>query len=410
MSSSSDGEAYDTSDCLEKSSPNAGKRRRLEAVASKKGNWQSKFVCMNPSDNTTEDSNPNQGTVQILRQMADHYASIRDHWRVMAYRKAICMLRQHPEHISTREQALSLPNIGPRIAEKIAEIVETDTLRALHSISTNTETNGPLNLFLSIHGVGISLAQSWITAGHRRLSTLLQLPSITANLRTAILHHASFKTRIPRPEVLQHAAQVTKYLHAIHPTGLLTIAGSYRRGASDCGDIDFLLSAPDLSLDSLRAMWLTQLLPRLVAVSYVRCTLAHTNPITGTKWQGATTLPGGPMLADPAPDDDDEHELRKALLRDRRVWRRVDVLLVPWAERGAAELYFTGDAIFNRSLRLLARKKGWRLNEKGLFVDVGPRPWGEQGAVGRRVAGETEKGILQYLGVPWREPFERICG
>ena len=35
-----------------------------------------------------------------------------------------------------------------------------------------------------------------------------------------------------------------------------------------------------------------------------------------------------------------------------------------------ALIYFTGNDIFNRSIRLLASKKGYRLNQHGLWEDV----------------------------------------
>ena len=56
----------------------------------------------------------------------------------------------------------------------------------------------------------------------------------------------------------------------------------------------------------------------------------------GTKWHGASRI-GGPDSNKP--------------------WRRIDFLLVPEEEMGAALLYFTGNDIFNRSMRLLASKK-----------------------------------------------------
>jgi len=37
---------------------------------------------------------------------------------------------------------------------------------------------------------------------------------------------------------------------------------------------------------------------------------------------------------------------------------------------GVALLYFTGNDIFNRSMRLLTSKKGMRLNQHTLFKDV----------------------------------------
>jgi DNA polymerase IV len=82
---------------------------------------------------------------------------------------------------------------------------------------------------------------------------------------------------------------------------------------------------------------------------------------------------------------------------------------VPEEEMGAALIYFTGNDIFNRSIRLLARKKGMRLNQKGLYKDVKRGRRGEKLNEGMLVEGQSEKKIFEVLGVPWREPEERIC-
>ena len=90
---------------------------------------------------------------------------------------------------------------------------------------------------------------------------------------------------------------------------------------------------------------------------------------------------------------------------------------MPEEERGAAMIYFTGNDIFNRSIRLLARKKGYRLNQRGLWRDVIREGWapdrggkgGGKGTRGMLVEGRNERRIFEKLGVPWREPGERIC-
>jgi DNA polymerase IV len=90
------------------------------------------------------------------------------------------------------------------------------------------------------------------------------------------------------------------------------------------------------------------------------------------------------------------------------LWRRIDLLFVPSAEIGAALLYFTGNDIFNRSMRLLARKKGMCLNQKGLFADVLRTQQGKLNA-GRLVESRNERRIFAVLGVPWRAPEHRVC-
>jgi len=76
---------------------------------------------------------------------------------------------------------------------------------------------------------------------------------------------------------------------------------------------------------------------------------------------------------------------------------------------GAALLYFTGNDIFNRNMRLLASKKGMRLNQHMLFKDVMRGPGRTKLNEGTVVGGQDEKRIFDILGVPWHPPEHRNC-
>lgn len=89
-------------------------------------------------------------------------------------------------------------------------------------------------------------------------------------------------------------------------------------------------------------------------------------------------------------------------------WRRIDLLVVPWDERGAALLYFTGNDIFNRSMRLLASKKGYGLNQRGLFRDVLRGPRREKLTNGTKAEGEDEKVSPHTVPLP-RESKAKGC-
>ena len=69
-----------------------------------------------------------------------------------------------------------------------------------------------------------------------------------------------------------------------------------------------------------------------------------------------------------------------------------DLRVVPAESWGAALCYFTGSKAHNIVLRNIAIKKGWKLNEYGLFE-------GE-----RRIAGATEEEIYEKLGLQYIEP------
>lgn len=344
-------------------------------------NYSDKFQCM--QKHTGENSNnANAATIVILQQMADYYGQMGDEWRIRAYRKAIASLRNHPTKVCTKEEALALPNVGERLATKIEEIAFTNRLRRLDNALAEPHDR-ILQTFMKVYGAGFVNASQWVRQGFTTLDELLQKADLTENQKIGIDHFEDFQERIPRAEVTQHGEIVRQAVHNLDTAVQITIGGSYRRGAKDSGDIDFIITRPETGLDHIRAVVVEQLVPALFSQGFLKASLAATSG-DGSKWHGACCLPGN------------------------RTWRRIDFLLVPWAEMGAALIYFTGNDIFNRSLRLLASTKGFRLNQRGLYKDVIRGKKRERVTEGTLVEGRDERRIFEILGVPWRPPEHRI--
>lgn len=80
---------------------------------------------------------------------------------------------------------------------------------------------------------------------------------------------------------------------------------------------------------------------------------------------------------------------------------RVDLFFTTTEELPYALFHYTGSKGYNIRTRAFAKKKGWRLNQYGLY-DV---------ATGRRVRGSTairtEEDLARFLGVSYREPTNR---
>lgn len=348
-----------------------------------------------------DSDNPNAKTIAILQEMENYYYSVRDEWRCRAYRQAIAQLRKQTHRITTKEEAGRLRFIGPRLAAKIEEIVWTNKLQRLEHAKLET-TDYTLGIFIKIYGVGFIQASKWVQQGLRTLDDLLRSPDVklTPNQRIGIEHYEDFRLRIPREETKQLEAIVRTSLQSIDPTLQMLVGGSYRRGAGDSGDIDIIITKPGADAAQLRETTLNALIPRLEEIGFLTARLAVTGRDDGSKWHGACQLPQELDLQGIMVPNDPS--------RNPNPWRRIDFLLVPWDELGAAMIYFTGDDIFNRSIRLLARKKGMRLNQRGLYKDVM-----RKGVVkmneGTKIAGKDEKEIFEILGVPWRDATARNC-
>lgn len=90
-----------------------------------------------------------------------------------------------------------------------------------------------------------------------------------------------------------------------------------------------------------------------------------------------------------------------------------DLRVLPSESFGAALQYFTGDKYHNIQLREIAIKKGYKLNEYGLFKsrskasgDSRSLASGTSGkrVSGKMVAGRTEEDIYEAIGMKWIEP------
>ncbi|KAI5788161.1 putative DNA polymerase POL4, partial [Pyronema domesticum] len=390
----------DTEDEDSHENPRKNNPRTSEKIKTKGGLLS--FQCMHPNlagpakpadDVGTREGNggsmgtgegPNERIIKVLSELESHYTLHSDPFRALSYRKAISSIRRHPYPLLTASAALKLPSIGPSLASKIEEIASTGNLNQLDTTKTSSEDKA-LKLFLGIYGVGPKKAREWVLKGYTTLEEIREKEKLTEAQKVGVERHADFGRRIPREEVREHGRVVEEVAREIDQGLVLEVMGSYRRGVKSCGDIDIMITKEGAEGRYIKLV-LDRIVERLTERGFLKAALAASkgdDATDGSKWYGASQL---------SPD---------------LPWRRIDFLVVPWAERGAALLYFTGNVIFNRSMRLLASKKGYVLNQRGLYLDVIRGPKRQKLTEGTLVEGESEQKIFEILGIPYRPPEER---
>ncbi len=287
-------------------------------------------------------------------------------FRISAYRRAARAMESLTEdvaEVAARGALQEIPGIGKSTAEKIEEFLKTghiryyDELRASlpEGITTlmSVPEVGPKTAVLLYERLGVKTVEELEQAARQGL--VRSLPRMGAKTEENILKGIELirrtKERLPLGQVLPHAKEVEEALRALKEVHALSLAGSIRRMKETIGDIDLLVT----SSQPARVMEVFTTLPSVQRV-----------------------LARGPT--------------RSSVLLEVGV--QADVRVVRPQSFGAALQYFTGSKEHNVKLRERGVRRGYKLNEYGVF-----RVRDE-----KRVAGRTEEEVYAALDLPWIPP------
>ncbi|KAJ3224213.1 hypothetical protein HDU81_008663 [Chytriomyces hyalinus] len=329
---------------------------------------------------TSQPTQPNKLIIDEFNLLVSRAEAEGNQWRIRAYKRAVKLISALDFKIESAADVNHVPGIGKSMREKIDEIITTGQARKAHTVPEKFQ---PIDVFKKIYGVGPKVAEKFYAKGFRTLDDVRTKATLTRDQQLGLKYYEDFLQRIPRAECDAISNLVVEVVKKLDPKITCFMGGSYLRGSKSCGDADFIISHSD-------GNWYPDLLDQIVtelkARHFIIDSLSSTHfgdpansttkvkPAGETTFRGVCKLPGGPGIA-----------------------RRLDLLVVPYNELGAATIYFTGNDYFNRCVRLYARKKGYSLSQHGLTTREG----------GHLVASKTEKEIFDVLGIPWRPPNER---
>ncbi|TNN66825.1 DNA polymerase beta [Liparis tanakae] len=324
---------------------------------------------------------PNEGITDFLVELANYEKNVnRAIHKYNAYRKAASTISKYPNKIKNGEEAKKLEGVGPKIAEKIDEFLQTGTLRKLEKIRTD-DTSSSINFLTRVTGIGPAAARKFFEDGVKTLEDLKKIESkLNHHQQIGLKYFEEFEKRIPRAEMEQMETLILGELEKIGTEYIGTICGSFRRGAASSGDIDILLTHPDYTSETEKQPKLLHaVVEHLESIGFVTETMSKGD----TKYMGVCQL---------QPSEEDEEEY---------LHRRIDIRLIPKDQYYCGVLYFTGSDIFNKNMRTHALEKGFTLNEYTI------RPLGVTGVAGEPLLVDSERDIFEYLHYKYREPKER---
>jgi DNA polymerase (family 10) len=287
-------------------------------------------------------------------------------FRVRAYRngaRAIHDLAEPAEElVSTPDRQLTdIPGIGKDLAEKVFTLVQTGTLPLREELLEQI----PQTILAILRVPGLGPKRTAVLHHELGISTLEQLREACEAHRVQGLKGFGAKTEASILQGLEIAAQaelrtywadadqvaqsLREHLCASKAVGQLEFAGSYRRGKDTVGDLDILVTAADPAA----------VMDRFAAYPGIAAVLARGDTKMSVRLQSNL---------------------------------QVDVRVVVEGSFGAALQYFTGSKAHNIALRGVAKDRGLKINEYGVFR-------GDD-----QIAGRTEEEVYAAVDLPWIPP------
>ena len=198
-----------------------------------------------------------------------------------------------------------------------------------------------------------------------------------------IKYFHDIEKRIPRDEIKKMGIIINQSISRIQKDIIVEICGSYRRGNKDSGDIDILLTHPLIKEKSdfskIKGNILLELIRFLTRIGFL---LEHITVDGNTKYMGVCKL------------------------KSNSNYRRIDIRFIAYNSYPSALLYFTGNANLNKIMRVEAIKKGYRLNEYGLYKLEYDKKSGSD-VLGEKIITNTEEDIFKALDMTYLKPTER---
>lgn len=316
----------------------------------------------------------NESLSRIFHDMAAIYRYLgnEERFRALAYDKASRVMAALPDDVSVyagQNKLEDIPGIGEGIHGKIEEYLNTGKIVKYEELKKAVPYEimelmevtgfGPQSLKKIHSELGINTKKELINALHDgRIEKIKGFGrKKVENMLRGLKIHKVVEDRMLLWDALQIGEGIVEKLQKLPEVKACELAGSLRRKKETIGDVDVLVSCSDRD--------------RKKIVDY------FTKPAIA-----ATILARGDT---------------KASIIEENSGRQVDLRLVNENEWGSALQYFTGSKEHNIHLRTIAREKGYKISEYGIFT-IKNEKW---------VAGKTEEEIYKILGFQIMPPEMR---
>ena len=192
-------------------------------------------------------NNPDHSTglINVFSQLADIMKRKGEPFKSRAYQKVAETIELYGEPLTDPvTQLKGKRGVGEAALKKITEFVEKGTIALLER-----ELKNPVNTLTLIHGVGPAAAEKLVSQGIDNVQDLRVAveadPTVLNDVqKLGLRYYDEIQMRIPREEIDTVSQYMTSVFASV-PNAKFDIVGSYRRGATNSGDIDVIVTNED---------------------------------------------------------------------------------------------------------------------------------------------------------------------
>ena len=291
-----------------------------------------------------------------------------NNFRIRQLKNVLAVLKKYPEQLTLKnyEELKEIDGIGAHTIERIKEILENGSLSELKDFKeVNQNKEKGLEELEQIVGVGRAKALEFYNQGITSIKILKQKikkgeVEINDKIELGLKYYGKYQTNIPRAEIDKVYKILDKIVTKLNKGNndtnkyIFEICGSYRREKSTSGDIDILLSKLDSKTNSSD-------------------TIKHLELFVNKLKENIKTNGDKPLLIDDITDKNFETKYMGFCKYKDNPVRRIDIRYITYDSYYSALLYFTGSADLNKKMRNIAKSKGLKLSEYGLFKTDGTK-------------------------------------
>lgn len=292
--------------------------------------------------------------------------------------KALEVIRGIDFKITSGKQLKDYKGIGKGTIDRIDEILTTGKLSEVNEADISGKHLQYVDELMKIFGIGrVKAYELYTKHGIKSIDDLKQavkegVVDLPESVVKGIKYVDKIKTKIPRSEMDQIYSYLIRAGIELDPDMDVRVCGSYRREKETSGDIDVIISHPDII--TKKEAESSDLMSRFVKLLEKKKFIidSFTSEDVPTKYMGVCKITKDSLL------------------------RRIDIRFMPQESYYTAILYFTGSGEFNRRMRSVALSMGYTLNEYRLLNEKG-----------KPMKVESEEDVFNYLNMEYMPPKDR---